>query len=197
MQVQLPAALLKDVRDHVARDDREITDGYERQAVITGAGYALGLAGLWDESEALLKANLAKSHSPYYLMSQLGSNAKKLGRKDEALKLVRQAFEHERRPGDAAAVGLGLPDGAGRPGAAGRRAHREDRGAAVRRGGEGPRRVRRPQRALAAARGHQAAGLERRRQAGRGAEAAAGAARRRVRQGRGGRRASARPARRF
>jgi hypothetical protein len=35
--VQLPEALLKDVREHVARADREITDGYERQAVITYA----------------------------------------------------------------------------------------------------------------------------------------------------------------
>ena len=98
VQVQLPPALLQDVRAHVARDDREITDGYERQAVITGAGYALGLAGLWDESEALLKANLAKSHSPYYLMSQLGSNARKLGRKDEALKWYGDAFRTSEGP---------------------------------------------------------------------------------------------------
>jgi hypothetical protein len=65
----------------MARDDREITDGYERQAVITAAGLRAGPAGLWADSDALLKANLAKSHSPYYLMSQLGSNARKLGRK--------------------------------------------------------------------------------------------------------------------
>ncbi|MFY9513762.1 MAG: thioredoxin family protein [Rubrivivax sp.] len=95
---KLPAALLKDVREHVARDDREITDGYERQAVITGAGYALGLAGLWDDSERLLKANLAKSHSPYYLMSQLGSNAKKQGRNDEALRWYAQSFQKSEGP---------------------------------------------------------------------------------------------------
>ena len=72
VQVKLPEPLLKEVRDHVARVDREITDGYERQAVITFAGALLGRAGLWAESEALLKANLAKSHSPYYFMSVLG-----------------------------------------------------------------------------------------------------------------------------
>jgi len=98
VQVKLPEALLKDVREQAARDDREIADAYERQAVITGDGYALGLAGLWDDSEALLKSNLAKSHSPYYLMSQLGSNAKKLGRKDEALRWYEQAFDKSEGP---------------------------------------------------------------------------------------------------
>ena len=98
MQVKLPEPLLKELREHVARVDRDITDGYERQAVITSAGYALGLAGLWDESDALLKANLAKSHSPYYLMSQLGSNAKKLGRKEDALSWYGQAWEKSEGP---------------------------------------------------------------------------------------------------
>jgi thiol-disulfide isomerase/thioredoxin len=98
VQVKLPEPLLKDLREHVARVDREITDGYERQAVITSAGYALGLAGLWDESDALLKANLAKSHSPYYLMSQLGSNSKKLGRKEDALSWYGQAWEKSEGP---------------------------------------------------------------------------------------------------
>ena len=95
---KLPEALLKDVREHVARDDREITDGYERQAVITAAGHALGHAGLWAESEALLKANLAKSHSPYYLMSQLGSNARKQGKTEEALRWYEQAFSKSEGP---------------------------------------------------------------------------------------------------
>ena len=97
-QVKLPAPLLKDVREFVARADREITDGYERQAVITYAGGVLGLAGLWAESEALLKANLAKSHSPYYLMTQLGSNARKQGKTDEALSWFGQAFDKSDGP---------------------------------------------------------------------------------------------------
>lgn len=89
---KLAPPLLAELREHVARADREISDGYERQAVITTAGYALGRAGLWAESETLLKANLARSHSPYYLMSQLASNARKLGRKDEALRWYGEAF---------------------------------------------------------------------------------------------------------
>jgi hypothetical protein len=81
------------VRDGSARMDREITDGYERQAVITAVAYLQGQAGLWADSDALLKANLAKSHSPYYLMSQLASNAKTLGRRDEALSWYQQAYD--------------------------------------------------------------------------------------------------------
>ena len=97
-QVRLPEPLLKEVREHVARVDREITDGYERQAVITFAGGVLGRAGLWADSDALLKANLAKSHSPYYLMSQLGGNARKQGRNDEALHWYAQAFDKSEGP---------------------------------------------------------------------------------------------------
>ncbi|MBK9136985.1 MAG: thioredoxin family protein [Betaproteobacteria bacterium] len=95
---KLPAPLLAGLREHVARADREITDGYERQAVITAAAYALGRAGLWADSDALLQANLAKSHSPYYLMSQLGSNARKLGKKDEALRWYGEAFDKATGP---------------------------------------------------------------------------------------------------
>jgi hypothetical protein len=97
-QVKLPEPLLKDVREMATRADREITDGYERQAVITHAGALLGRAGLWAESEALLKANLAKSHSPYYLMSQLGSNARRQGKNDEALRWYEQAFDKSEGP---------------------------------------------------------------------------------------------------
>jgi hypothetical protein len=59
-QPQLPERCLQEVREHVARDDREITDGYERQAVITSGGLRAGRAGLWADSDALLKANLAQ-----------------------------------------------------------------------------------------------------------------------------------------
>ena len=95
---RIPEPLLADVRETAARFDRDITDGYERQAVVTAAAYALGHAGLWADSEALLKSNLARSHSPYYLMSQLGSNARKLGRKDEALRWYAEAFDKSQGP---------------------------------------------------------------------------------------------------
>ncbi|CAN5179089.1 thioredoxin family protein [soil metagenome] len=94
----LPPQLLADVREHAARDDREITNGYERQAVITSAAYLLREAGLADESDALLQANLAKSHSPYYLMSQLATNAKKRGDTAGALRWSQEAFEKSEGP---------------------------------------------------------------------------------------------------
>jgi len=104
---KLDKALLEAVREHATRQDREITDGYERQAVVTEAAYLLGLAGLWADSDALLQANLARSHSPYYLMSQLGGNARKLGRTDEALRWYQQAFDKSEGPATRLQWGAG------------------------------------------------------------------------------------------
>ena len=95
---KLPDALLADIRAQTARADREITDGYERQAVITAAAYLLERAGLGAESDTLLKANLAKSHSPYYLMSELAGNAKARGDKAGALNWYEQAFDKSEGP---------------------------------------------------------------------------------------------------
>jgi thioredoxin-like negative regulator of GroEL len=94
----LSAALVADVRATAARADRETTDGYERQAVITAAAYMLERAGLGSESDALLEANLAKSHSPYYLMSELAGNAKRRGDKAAALHWYREAFDKSQGP---------------------------------------------------------------------------------------------------
>ena len=104
---KLPLRLVAEVRDHVARVDREISDAYERQAVIPGAAYTLGRAGLWADSDALLKAQLAKSPSPYYLMSQLGSDARTQGRTAEALAWFRQAFEKSEGPATRLQWGVG------------------------------------------------------------------------------------------
>jgi thiol-disulfide isomerase/thioredoxin len=97
-QPTLPPVLVQEVRELAARMDRETIDGYERMAVIPAVAYLLGQAGLWADSDGLLKANLAKSHSPYYLMSQLGSNARKLGRKGEALRWYQQAYDKSEGP---------------------------------------------------------------------------------------------------
>jgi len=94
----IPAALLAEAREQASRSNREITDGYERQAVVTEAAYLLGRAGLWKDSDELLKSALARSHSPYYLMSQLGGNAKKQGRKAEALNWYEEAFNKSEGP---------------------------------------------------------------------------------------------------
>ncbi|MEO8278085.1 MAG: thioredoxin family protein [Ideonella sp.] len=90
---------LQSMRQQVERDDREITDGYERQAVITTGAYLLAQAGLMAESDQLLVSNLAKSHSPYYLMSALASNARQRGDNVQALRWYAQA--HARSDGTA------------------------------------------------------------------------------------------------
>jgi len=89
---RLPA-LQAEARELAARFDREISDGYERQAVITTAAWMLEEAGALGDAKALLEANLAKSHSPYYLMSELAVNAKKRGDTAAALAWSAQAFE--------------------------------------------------------------------------------------------------------
>jgi thioredoxin-related protein len=95
---KLPAALVKEARDAAAQTDREVTNPFERQAVITEASDLLSDAGLWTEADALLKSSLDKSHSPYYLMSKLGSNARKEGRNADALHWYQQAFDRSEGP---------------------------------------------------------------------------------------------------
>ncbi|MEO3690482.1 thioredoxin family protein [Roseateles paludis] len=104
---KLPAALQQESRDAAQRAHREITDGYERQAVVTSAAYLLTRAGLWKDSDELLKAALARSHSPYYLMSQLGGNARKQGQKAEALRWYEEAFNKSEGPATRLQWGAG------------------------------------------------------------------------------------------
>jgi thioredoxin-like negative regulator of GroEL len=114
VQVSLPAPLLADLRQHIARDDSEIRDGYERQAVITYAAHVYTRAGLWADGEALLKANLARSHSPYYLMSQLGGQLRRQGRDDEALDWYAQAYTRSEGPATRLQWGSGRRPACGR-----------------------------------------------------------------------------------
>ena len=107
LRPRLPEALLRQTREFAQQMDREITDGYERQAVITSAAYLLGQAGLWEDSDALLKANLTRSHSPYYLMSQLGSNARKQGRTADALRWYQESFDKSVGPATRLQWGAG------------------------------------------------------------------------------------------
>jgi len=93
----LPPELVGELKAQAARVDREIEDLDERQAVITLTGGVLARAGLLDESDALLTAELKRSHSPYYYMSQLASNAKRRGTpegKAAAIEWSRQAFDN-------------------------------------------------------------------------------------------------------
>lgn len=94
----LPPALLKTVREAVARADRETSDPYARQAVIDAAGDALMQAGLLDDAETLFKAELTRSHSPYYFMVDLAEVAKKRGDNAAALEWYAQSYAAAQGP---------------------------------------------------------------------------------------------------
>ena len=174
--LKLSPALLADVREQAARADREITDGYERQAVITAAAYLLAHAGLIDESDALLKANLARSHSPYYLMTDLADNARPARRRTpRPLRWHREAYEKSTGPATRLQWGaryvVALIDLAPATTAAIEAAAAQ----LIDEAGSAAERLLRAQRQVAAARRRQVARLEPRRRARRGAGAGRGA----------------------
>jgi thioredoxin-related protein len=94
----LPPALEKTVRDEVARADRETTDPYARQAVIDAAADTLVQAELLDDAEKLLRAELKRSHSPYYFMVDLAEVAKKRGDIAGALDWYAQSYAAAKGP---------------------------------------------------------------------------------------------------
>jgi thioredoxin-related protein len=94
----LDAALLKSVQQHIKATDRATSNAYERQSVINTAAHTLADAGLLDQSDTLLKAELKRSHSPFYFMSTLASNAKKRNDKTGALAWYEQAYQSAKGP---------------------------------------------------------------------------------------------------
>lgn len=94
----LDPALTERVKKSVAQADSGTTDSYERQTVINTAAHTLSSAGLLDESDKLLLAELKRSHSPYYHMLSLASNAKKRADKPAALSWYEQAYNASKGP---------------------------------------------------------------------------------------------------
>ena len=91
-KIALDAGLLTQVRAAVAAYDKATTSTYERQAVIPNAADLLSEAGLLEESDAMLKAELPTALSPYYHMLVLASNARARGDKKAALDWAEQAW---------------------------------------------------------------------------------------------------------
>jgi thioredoxin-related protein len=94
----LPPALLDQIRTAVARLDAETTDPSARQAVINAAANLYWEAGLDEDGNKLLVAELEKSHSPYYFMLELADLAEKAGRKDEAVQWLARAYDGAKGP---------------------------------------------------------------------------------------------------
>jgi thiol-disulfide isomerase/thioredoxin len=94
----LPPALLDEARQTVARVDAAAKDSYVRQAAINAAVGLYWEAGLDAEADQLLVAELEKSKSPYYFMSDLAESAKKAGREDEAVAWLAKAYAGAQGP---------------------------------------------------------------------------------------------------
>lgn len=86
------------VLKEVARLISQTTDRYERQAVLPSAAHVLTSAGMIDDSDALLKAELPRAVAPYYHMLGLGGNAKKRGDSKGALQWYEQAWRRSEGP---------------------------------------------------------------------------------------------------
>lgn len=95
------------VRDALDRVVSQTTDRYERQAVVPGAADVLASAGLLDESDAMLKAELPRAVAPYYHMLVLASNAKKRGDNTDALHWYEQAWRKSEGPATRLQWGAG------------------------------------------------------------------------------------------
>jgi thiol-disulfide isomerase/thioredoxin len=94
----LPPALLAEIRATVARVDAETSDPYARQAAVNAAAGIYWEAGLNDDANRLLVAELEKSKSPYYFMLDLAELAEKAGRKDEAVQWLSRAYAGAKGP---------------------------------------------------------------------------------------------------
>jgi thioredoxin-related protein len=94
----LPPTLLDEARQTVTRVDAAAKDSYVRQAAINAAVGLYWEAGLDAEADQLLVAELEKSKSPYYFMSDLAESAKKAGREDEAVAWLAKAYAGAQGP---------------------------------------------------------------------------------------------------
>jgi thioredoxin-related protein len=95
------------VRAAVKAADSTTTSNYERQAVIPAAADLLSEAGLLDESDALLNAELPKAMSPYYHMLVLSANAKARGDIPKALQWAERAWTESQGPATRLQWGTG------------------------------------------------------------------------------------------
>jgi thiol-disulfide isomerase/thioredoxin len=94
----LPPELVEEARQNVARVDAATTDAYARQAAINAAAGLYWEAGLDEDANRLLVAELEKSKSPYYFMLDLADLAEKAGREDEAVEWLARAYAGAQGP---------------------------------------------------------------------------------------------------
>lgn len=86
------------VLNEIARVVSATRDRYERQAVVPAAAHVLREAGLVDESDEVLKAELPRAVAPYYHMLGLAGNAKKRNDTATALRWYEEAWRASQGP---------------------------------------------------------------------------------------------------
>jgi hypothetical protein len=94
----LPPALTEEIRRAVARVDTQETDTYARQAAINAAANLYWTAGMGEDGNRLLLAELGKTKSPYYFMLDLADIAEKAGHKEEAVQWLAKAYAGAQGP---------------------------------------------------------------------------------------------------
>ncbi len=94
----LPPALTEEIRRAVARVDTQETDTYARQAAINAAANLYWTAGMGDDGNRLLLAELGKTRSPYYFMLALADIAEQAGHKEEAVQWLAKAYAGAQGP---------------------------------------------------------------------------------------------------
>jgi protein disulfide-isomerase len=106
-----PRALVDEVKAEVARADRETKDRYARQSLISSAAHLLSDIGDKAGAERLLKAELAKSISPYYYMPSLARLAEQRGDKAGAVAWLRRGYETSEGPASRVQWGVTYVEG--------------------------------------------------------------------------------------
>lgn len=92
----VPAELKKEVQTAVELADRQATQPFDRHAVISGAAFLLRKVQDYERAEELLKAEAARSDTPWYYYSSLAALEQERERKKEAQNwaaLARQSAE--------------------------------------------------------------------------------------------------------
>jgi len=75
-----------------------VASDIERQSVVNSAAYVLRLSGQPQAADALLTAELTRSHSPYYFMLALADNARRRGDSEAALRWAERAWRESQGP---------------------------------------------------------------------------------------------------
>jgi thiol-disulfide isomerase/thioredoxin len=94
----LPPELLDEARATVARVDAATTETYARHAAVNAAANLYWDAGLDEDADRMLKAELERSKSPYYFMLNLAELARKAGREPEAVDWLARAYAGAQGP---------------------------------------------------------------------------------------------------